>query len=151
MKPAALYRIAGVLLVIFAVGNALALVRFWHVAAAMSPVHFPVGHRPFTYAQVVLGLGLFLSLCILLGAYLSWRLSALARRSPQTVGALGWVVFAYEIVAVYASRLALSGAVLVLAIIIAICTGWANLLLRSGARAAAAAGKTPGSAAGLPS
>jgi hypothetical protein len=89
MKSAILYRISSVLLVVFAVGNTLALLRFWHVAGSLSPVHFPVGHRPFTYAQVVLGLGSFLSLCILLGAYLSWRLSILARSSPQAIGALG--------------------------------------------------------------
>jgi hypothetical protein len=151
MKSAILYRIAGVLLVVFAAGNVLALLRFWHVAGLMSPVHFPVGHRPFTYAQVVFGLGLFLSFCVLLGAYLSWHLSTLARTSPRAIGAMGWVLFAYEIVAVYASRLALSGLVLGLSLIIAICTGWANLLLKSETRATAVAKQTPGSASGVSS
>jgi len=61
MRPTALYRIAGVLLIVCAALNAYGLSRFWRVAGSMNPVSFPVGHRPLTYAQVVLGLGLFWS------------------------------------------------------------------------------------------
>ena len=67
MRPTALYRIAGVLLIVCAALNAYGLSRFWRVAGCMNPVSFPVGHRPLTYAQVVLGLGLFWSVCFLFG------------------------------------------------------------------------------------
>jgi hypothetical protein len=59
MKPTMLYRIASVLLIVFVIGNIYGLSRFWQVAV-LNPVRFPVGHRPLTYAQVVLGLELTL-------------------------------------------------------------------------------------------
>src|SRR6266849_697807 len=91
MKPTMLYRIASVLLIVFVIGNIYGLSRFWQVAV-LNPVRFPVGHRPLTYAQVVLGLELFCSLCVLFGAYLAWHLGGLAREAPQAVGTLGWVL-----------------------------------------------------------
>jgi hypothetical protein len=55
MKATRLYRIASVLLFVVAVGNTYGLLNFWHVAAPMPPVRFPIGHADFSYAQVVLG------------------------------------------------------------------------------------------------
>lgn len=63
----------------------------------MNPVYLPVGDRPITYAQVVLGLGVFWSLSFLFGAYLAWHLGALVRTTPQAIGTLGWILFAYQI------------------------------------------------------
>lgn len=97
MKATALYRTAGILLIACAAGNARGLLRFWHVAGSMNPVYLPVGDRPITYAQVVLGLGVFWSLSFLFGAYLAWHLGALVRTTPQAIGTLGWILFAYQI------------------------------------------------------
>jgi hypothetical protein len=139
MKPTVLYRIASVLLIVCAAGNTYGLLRFWHVATSMSPVHFPVGHRPLTYAQVVLGLGMFCSLYVLLGAYLAWHLAGLARTTPQAIGALGWVLLAYQVVGIYLSWMALSGSVVVLSAGIAICIGWATWSSKGALPALAAA------------
>ncbi|MHB1959195.1 MAG: hypothetical protein ACYCO5_09195 [Acidobacteriaceae bacterium] len=139
MKATILYRIASVLLIVYAGGNTFALQRFWHVAASMNPVPFPVGHRPLTYAQVVFGLWLFCVLSVLLGAYLAWHLGTLARTNPQAIGALGWVLFIYQVAVFYMSSVALTGLVLVLSAGIAICIGWASWLSTGAARAPAAA------------
>lgn len=130
MKPTMLYRIASVLIIVFVTGNIYGLSQFWQVAV-LNPVRFPVGHRPLTYAQVVLGLEMFCSLCVLFGAYLTWHLGELARKAPQAIGALGWVLFAYQLVGVVISWIALSGLVVILSAGIAICVGWATWLARN--------------------
>jgi hypothetical protein len=128
MRLTALYRIAGVLLIVCAALNAYGLSRFWRVAGSMNPVSFPVGHRPLTYAQVVLGLGLFWSVCFLFGAYLAWHLGTLARKTPQATGALGWGLFAYEVVGIVISWIALAGLAHVVLIATVLCIGWATWL-----------------------
>lgn len=128
MKATTLYRVAGALLLLVVAGNAYALVNFWHVAGRMDPVRFPAGHSGFSYAQVVLGLGVFSTLCVLFGAYLAWHLGTLARTTPHAIGALGWALFAYQLIGVYVSFIFLSGPVRLLSVVIAICVGWAAWL-----------------------
>jgi hypothetical protein len=131
MKATVLYRTAGILLFVAAAGHTYGLLNFWHAAEPMTPVHFPWGHTGYSYAQVVLGLGLFCSLCLLLGAYLAWHLGTLARTTPQSIGALGWVLFAYQLVGVCISFMCLSGPVRMIAIALAVCIGWAAWLSTS--------------------
>jgi len=95
----------------------------------MPPVPFPIGHAPFSYAQVVLGYQVFCSMCVLFAAFLAWHLATLARTTPRAIGALGWVLFAYQILGVYISSIFLSGVVLVFSVVIAICIGWAAWLV----------------------
>src|SRR5437764_12112862 len=100
MKATQLYRIASVLLCLTAAGNTFGLLRFWKIASSTIPVRFPIGHSDFSYAQVVLGYQVFCSLCLLFAAYLLWHLGALARTMPQAIGAVGWILFAYQLVGV---------------------------------------------------
>lgn len=131
MKATRLYRIASVLLFSAAIGNTYGLLNFWHVAAPLPPVRFPIGHAPFSYAQVVLGYQVFCSFCVLFAAYLAWHLGTLARRTPQSIGAIGWILFSYQLIGVYVSWIFLSGFVRLLALAIAICLGWATGLTTS--------------------
>ena len=126
MKASRLFRIASVLLFLWAAGNTYGLLMFWHVAGPMDPVHFPWGHSGFSYAQVVLGYQVFCSLCVLFAAYLAWHLGTLAGRTPQAIGAVGWILFAYLLAGVYISWIFFSGFVLILSAAIAICVGWAS-------------------------
>ena len=137
-KATRLYRIASVLLFVAAAGNTYGLLSFWRVAGSMNPVRFPVGHTDFSYAQVVLGLELFCSFCVLFGAYLAWHLGTLARTIPHAAGGLGWVLFAYQVAGVYISWIFLAGPVLILSAVIAICIGWATWLSTRAPRALAA-------------
>ena len=129
MKASKLYRIASVLLFVAAVGNTYGLLNFWHVAAPMPPVRFPIGHANFSYAQVVLGYQVFCSMCVLIAAYLAWHLASLARATPRAIGALGWVLFAYQLLGVGVSWVFFSGLVRLLALVIALCVGWATWLV----------------------
>ena len=130
-KATTLYRIASALLFVWAAGNTYGLLNFWHFAGPMAAVHFPSGHSGFSYAQVVFGYQVFCSLCVLFAAYLAWHLSNLARRTPQAIGAVGWVLFAYLLVGVYISWIFFSGFVLLLSAAIAICVGWASGLAKA--------------------
>lgn len=124
MTATVLYRLASVLLIVFVAANTIWLVYFWHTAAANAP-HFPFGHSDLTYAQVVLALEVFGSLCILFGAYLSWHLGALARRMPQAIGALGWALLAFQAVGALVCLFYLSGFAFLVAALIAVCTAGA--------------------------
>lgn len=132
MKAAALYRTASILLVVAAAGNTYGVVRFWQAGGAMNSMPLPEDHRV-SYGPVLLVLGIFCSLCVLFAAYLAWHLGTLTRTNPQAIGALGWVLFAYQLLGVYVSFKELSGLVRILSVALAICTGWAAWLSR-GAR-----------------
>jgi hypothetical protein len=134
MKATALYRTASILLVVAAAGNTYGVVRFWQAGGAMNSVPLPEDHRV-SYGPVLLALGIFCSLCVLFAAYLAWHLGTLARTTPEAIGALGWTLFAYQLLGVYVSFNELSGLVRILAVALAICTGWAAWLSR-GARSA---------------
>jgi hypothetical protein len=124
MKASALYRTASILLIVAAAGNTYAVVRFWQAGGAMNSVPLPEDHR-LSYGPVVLALGVFCSLCVLFAAYLAWHLGALARTNPQAIGALGWALFASQILGVFVSFNELSGVVRILTVALAICTGLA--------------------------
>jgi uncharacterized protein (DUF697 family) len=128
MTTTVLYRLASVLQIIFVAANTIWLVYFWRTAAANAP-HFPFGHSDLTYVQVVLALEVFGSLCILFGAYLSWRLGSLARRIPQAIGALGWGLVAFQAVGTFVCLFYLSGFAFLVAAMIAVCTTWATSLV----------------------
>ena len=137
MKATVLYRTAGILLAVAAAGNTYGVVRFWRAGGAMNAAPLPEDHRVL-YGPVVLALGIFCSLCILFAAYLAWHLGRLARIAPQTIGALGWALFAYQLIGVFVSFRELSGLVRILAVALAICTGWAAWLSRGSGSASPA-------------
>lgn len=128
MTATVFYRLASALLIVFVAANTSWLVYFWHTAAASAP-HFPFGHSNLTYAQVVLALEVFCSLCVLFGAYLSWHLGSLARRIPQAIGALGWALLAFQAFVALVSLFYLSGFAFLVAAMIAVCTAWATSLV----------------------
>ena len=130
MKASALYKTASILLLVADAANTYGVVRFWQAGGAMNRVPLPEDHR-ISYGPVVLVLGVFCSLCVLFAAYLAWHLSVLATTTPQAIGALGWALFAYQLLGVYVSFNELSGLVRILAVALAICTGWAAWLSRA--------------------
>jgi hypothetical protein len=129
MKATALYRTDSILLFLAAAGNTYAVVRFWQAGGAMNPTPLPEDHR-LSYGPVVLALGVFCSLCVLFAGYIAWHLGGLARATPQAIGALGWALFAYQLLGVYVSFNELSGLVRILSVALAICSGWAAWLSR---------------------
>jgi hypothetical protein len=58
MKATALYRAAGILLVVAAAGNTYGVVRFWQAGGALNSMALPEDHRV-SYGPVLLALGVF--------------------------------------------------------------------------------------------
>jgi hypothetical protein len=131
MKATVLYRIASVLLFLAGAANGFFVSRFRQLSEPMAGMQLPVGHSGFSFAQLVIALELFCSLCVLFAAYLAWYLGGLAQTTPKAIGALGWVLFAFQMVGLYISWIFFSGFVQVLSAAIAICTAWATWLVGS--------------------
>ena len=95
VKPTLLYRIASVLLVVFAAGHTFGFLKFkpptpegLGVWEGMNNVHFQIGKSTYTYASFYNGFGLFATLYLVFAAFLAWHLGNVARNQPQAIGAV---------------------------------------------------------------
>jgi hypothetical protein len=97
MKPTVLYRIASVLLILFAVGHTVGFLTFKApspearaVWDAMNNVHFHVRSGSFSYGGFYIGFGLFVTAYMLFSAFLAWHLglwpAKILRRSALWAG-----------------------------------------------------------------
>jgi hypothetical protein len=98
MKPSILYRIAAVLLVLFAIGHTFG---FWQaqpewnadsVIASMRSVHFDAQGFNRTYWDFYLGFGLFVSVFLLLAAVLSWQMGSLPAGTLAQLRGPAWTL-----------------------------------------------------------
>src|SRR6059058_1382920 len=112
-KAVVLYRIASVLLILFAVGHTFGFLKFQAPTAegravweSMNNAHFQVGRTDATYSRFYVGFGLF-----------------------QTIGALGWTFFAVQLVSLVLSWIYFLAPPIVLSGLVAICIGWASWLV----------------------
>jgi len=78
MKAAVLYRIAAVLLIIFAAGHTVGFLKFRPetpegraVFESMNNVQFQIGRGSFSYGGFYTGFGLFATLYLLFSAYVA--------------------------------------------------------------------------------
>jgi hypothetical protein len=104
MKPTPLYRIASGLLVVFAASHTYGLLTFRAlspegrgVRQAMDEVHFQLMGADCSYGGFYTGFGLLFTAYLLFSAFLAWHLGGLARKNPQTIGALGWSFFMVQV------------------------------------------------------
>lgn len=112
MSATLLYRIAALVFVVTAAGHTYAILsppppssEAHAVYDSMNSVRFQAGGQNFTYGRVYRGLGLMGTASMLFWAFLSWRLGESARSAPQAIGALGWALFAVQLVGVVLSFL----------------------------------------------
>ena len=140
VKPTLLYRIASVLLVVFAAGHTFGFLKFkpptpegLGVWEGMNNVHFQIGKSTYTYESFYNGFGLFATLYLLFAAFLAWHLGNVARNQPQAIGALGWVFFALQIGSIVLSWVYFLAPPVILSALVAVCTGWAAWLVSAGA------------------
>src|SRR5579864_7866946 len=103
MNATLLYRIASVLLIVFAAGHTVGFLTFKAptpeavaVRDAMKNVHFQLGSASFSYEGFYVGFGLFVTAYMLFSAFLAWHLGVLAARSPLAIGALSWSFFTLQ-------------------------------------------------------
>ena len=98
MKASVLYRIASVLLVLFAVGHTLGFRRTkpeWGVEpliTSMRQTHFVVDGFSRTYWNFYVGFGLFVSVLLLFAALVAWQLGALPAGALPLMRGTAWAV-----------------------------------------------------------
>lgn len=98
MKASLLYRIASVLLVLFAVGHTLGFRRTkpeWGLEpllASMREIHFVVDGLSRTYWNFYVGFGLFVSVLLLFAALVSWQLGSLPAETLLHMRVIVWAL-----------------------------------------------------------
>lgn len=98
MKASLLYRIASILLVLFAVGHTLGFRRAkpeWGLApvlASMREIHFVVDGFSRTYWDFYVGFGLFVSVLLLFAALVSWQLGSLSAEALLPMRIIVWAL-----------------------------------------------------------
>ena len=96
MKASLLYRIASVLLILFALGHTLGFRRVdprWGVdsiIAALRSTHFDVQGLNRNYWDFYTGFGLFVTVLLVFIAVLSWQLGSLTKESLLAMPVVRW-------------------------------------------------------------
>lgn len=97
MKSSVFYRIASVLLLLFAVGHTLGFRQIdpaWRgvdsVVASMQGVRFEVQGFNRTYYDFYVGFGLFVSVLLLLAAVIAWQLGSLGKEALVGMAVMRW-------------------------------------------------------------
>jgi hypothetical protein len=132
MKATLLFRIAAVLLILFATGHTIGFLSFTPptpegvaVRDAMNNVHFQVRSHTYSYAGFYRGFGLFVTAYLLFSAFLAWQLGSLAVKYPQAVRPLGWMLCMVQIASLILSAIYFSGAPVISSALVAACLAWA--------------------------
>jgi hypothetical protein len=133
MKATVLYKIASVLLSLFAAGHTFGFLSFnppfaegRAVYDSMNNVHFKVKGSIFSYGGFYRGFGLSITANMLFSAFLAWYLGALAGRNPERTVALGWALCAVQVVIL--SWIYFSAVPAMFSATVAVCLGWAAWL-----------------------
>jgi hypothetical protein len=98
MSPSVLYRIASVLLVLFALGHQIGFRRVdprWGVDSAIATLkstQFQVQGMTRTYWDFYSGFGFFVTVLLLFAAVLSWQLGGLSKEALQSLSVVTWAL-----------------------------------------------------------
>lgn len=105
MKAVLWFRIASVLLLIFAAGHTVGFLTFkaatpdgQEVWSTMNNVRLPMGKSSFTYGNFYIGFGLFVSALFILEAFLAWYCGRLVSQYSAGAITLGWCLFVLQLV-----------------------------------------------------
>jgi len=92
-----LYRIAAIVLVLFAAGHTFGFLTFRPSSAeglavynAMNSVPFDFNGAVRSYSEFYTGFGLLVTAYLLFCAFLAWHLGGLAASQPKAIGVLAW-------------------------------------------------------------
>jgi hypothetical protein len=98
MKASLLYRIASILLVLFAIGHTVGFLQVdpaWGVDSlvqSMKSIHFNINGSERTYWDFFVGFGLFVTALMLLASLIAWQFGSLP---PQTLAAMRLSAWAF--------------------------------------------------------
>src|SRR5215471_4548419 len=96
MKASILYRIASVLLILFAIGHTMGFRRVdprWGVDSLINQLrstHFNVQGFNRTYWDFFTGFGLFVTILLLFAAIVSWQMGGLPRETLSSMSLITW-------------------------------------------------------------
>ncbi len=96
MKPQLLYRIASILLLLFAAGHTLGFRRIdsqWHVDSlveSMRSIHFNANGSDRTYWDFFVGFGLFVTVLMVFAAIIAWQFGGLPAQSLAAMRFAAW-------------------------------------------------------------
>lgn len=138
MTATLLYRIAAVVLVLFAAGHTTGFLTFRPSTAegmavynAMNSVRIDIGGAERTYSGLYIGFGLMVTAYMLLSAFLAWHLGAVARKEPRAIRALAWVFAAAQVACLALSVIYFFLVPAVFSAAAVVCLLWAAWLLRN--------------------
>ena len=136
MKATWLYRIAAILLLLFAAGHTIGFLKFvpptpegQAVMNAMNTVQLQPG-AAYTYGGFYKGFGLFVTIYFLFAAFVAWHLGELARKLPASVGSLPWIFFVLQLAGLAVNWKYFPPPPLVFSALLTFCTAWAAVLVR---------------------
>jgi hypothetical protein len=152
MKSTWLYRIAAILLILFATAHTFGFLKFVPptsegraVLDGMNTVSLQPG-SVYTFGGFYRGFGLFATAYLLFSAYLAWYLGSLARRLsvatapgaaipatgvPMPPGSLPWVFFALQLVSLAITWMYFPAPPIISSALVALFSGLAAALMRS--------------------
>ena len=137
MTATLLYRVASMLLVLFATGHTFGFLNFkaptpegMGVRQAMTDVVFPLRGKNYSYSGFYTGFGLFITADLLFAAFLAWHLGTLAAVNPSAIGLLGWAFCGVQIASLVLSWMFFFPVTAVFSGVVAVCLGAAAWLVR---------------------
>src|SRR5215831_3600987 len=140
MRATLWYRIAAVLLILFAAVHTIGTLTFTPptpegaaVRDAMNNVHLVPG-TPYTYGHFYKGLSLSITAYLLFFALIAWHMSNMAANQPEAIGALGWVFCAMHVATVIVAAIYIAWAPAISSGVVGACLGWAAWRVRAAAR-----------------
>lgn len=140
MTATLLYRIAAVVLLLFAAGHTFGFLTFrppspegLAVYEAMKSVHFEFDGAAHSYAGFYTGFGLTVTAYMLFSAFLAWHLGALAASQPRAIGTLAWAFAAVQLACLVLSVLYFFLVPILFSGAVAVCLLGAAWLLRDAA------------------
>src|SRR5215472_10751607 len=134
MTATLLYRIAAVLLILFAAAHTFGSLTFTPptpeavaVRDAMNNVHF----QGYSYGNFYKGFSLSITAYLLFLAFLAWHLGSVAAKQPEAIGALGWMFCLSQAATLIVAWIYIGAAPAITSAAVAACLGLAAWRVRS--------------------
>ncbi len=135
MSATLLYRIAAVLFSLFGIGHLYGSLTFLPSSAegqavfrAMQEVHFTEQGASLSYGGFLRGFSVSLGIQLFFSSYLAWHLGNVAKNAPETLGLIGWVFCAVQLVGLAFNYRLFAPPATIPGLVLSLCLGWAAWL-----------------------
>ena len=140
MSPTILYRIASILLLLFACGHTVGFLSFrpsspegMAALSAMNTVAFDFEGNNRTYGGFYTGFGLTVTAYLLFSAFVAWYLGRMAVAQPGSAVPLAWALVAVQLASLVLSVKYFFLVPVIFSVLVIACLAWATLRLRRAA------------------